>query len=200
MVGVRWLVCINTYKMIEHYGGWIEKRGTQRRKYTNAVCPLCDGHFVALLDNVIRGNTSSCGCQQRECHAYYNTPTYKSWQGMKERCDNEKLTCYSRYGGRGIEYDKKWKRFTGFLHDMGLCPDGYSLDRVNNDGNYCKENCRWATRVEQANNRRSNLIIEHEGVEQTFAEFCRKHDLDYKKSWWEYKRRGTSLDKLTDKR
>jgi hypothetical protein len=83
---------------------------------------------------------------------------YKSWHMMKQRCDNPNSNRYSRYGGRGITYDPKWETFAGFLEDMGERPEGTSLDRINNDGNYEASNCRWVNRSVQSLNTRGKGV------------------------------------------
>lgn len=82
------------------------------------------------------------------------TPEYQSWTAMQTRCSNEKIKQWADYGGRRITVCKRWSKFENFLADMGPRPKGYSLDRINNDRAYSKQNCKWSTRKEQANNRR----------------------------------------------
>jgi len=84
--------------------------------------------------------------------------TYKTWICMRQRCSNKNATNYSYYGGRGITYDPRWEKFEAFLLDMGERPEGLSIDRINNDGNYCKSNCRWADATTQANNQRPKKL------------------------------------------
>lgn len=101
-------------------------------------------------------------------------PTNKVWVVMKQRCNNPKSRDYKNYGKRGITYCEKWENFEGFLEDMGCCPKGLSLDRIDNDGNYCKENCHWATRKEQNNNRRDNTAFLINGKRITRTEIQEK--------------------------
>jgi len=85
----------------------------------------------------------------------YGTPTYVSWQKMKDRCLNSNHKYFHLYGGRGITIDPKWMSFEGFLEDMGTMPEsGFSIDRVDNEIGYTKNNCRWIPRNEQQKNRR----------------------------------------------
>ncbi len=81
--------------------------------------------------------------------------TYGVWAAMKQRCNDPNTQSYSDYGGRGISYIARWEFFDNFLEDMGIAPFGLTLDRINNEGHYTKENCRWATRYVQAHNSRT---------------------------------------------
>ena len=105
------------------------------------------------------GDTQSCGCYHKEkfthkSHGMSRTRTHNIWKGMRKRCNNKNSASYQNYGGRGIKICPRWNKFENFLADMGECPMGMSLDRINNGGNYEPKNCKWSTRVEQNNNRR----------------------------------------------
>ena len=120
----------------------------------------CKNEKVISVSAVKKGNTKSCGCLYRKArtiHGMSRTRTYKSWNAMKNRCLNKRCKDYKDYGGRGITICDRWMRFENFFEDMGERPIGKSIDRINNDGNYCKSNCKWSTPKEQSNNMRNNI-------------------------------------------
>lgn len=122
---------------------------------------MCDcGAIVAVRSaDLKRGNTKSCGClaqESRTKHGGCSSAEYRIWSGMIQRCTNPNAPGYENYGGRGIKVCKRWIEFANFLADMGGKPSPqHSLDRKNNDGDYELNNCRWATRLEQARNKRA---------------------------------------------
>lgn len=109
-----------------------------------------------------------------------SSPEYKVWNNFKTRCFNPNTPNYHRYGGRGITVCDKWLNFEGFLKDMGKRPSSlHSLDRINNDGNYCKDNCRWSTKAEQVRNRSCNIYIIYNNEKRILKDIAKDVGLDY---------------------
>jgi hypothetical protein len=129
------------------------------------------------------------------------SPTYTSWEHMIGRCTNSRNSCWEHYGGRGITVCERWRKFENFLADMGERPKGTTLERCNTDGNYEPQNCRWATRAEQQNNRRDNVVIEYNDVRRTVKEWAdvlgiNKTTLDFRiRRGWTAKR---AIEKAID--
>lgn len=101
-----------------------------------------------------------------------SSPTYRVWYSMLSRCENKKNKRYSSYGGRGITVCERWRTFDNFLSDMGVRPDGKSIDRIDNEKGYSPENCRWATNVEQQRNKSNNHLVTHNGLTKTLVEWA----------------------------
>ena len=130
----------------------------------------------------IHGKVKSCGCMTRKTHGYSKTRLYRVWASIKYRCCIETSKDFYLYGGRGIKMFEEWKdSFTAFKAwaDANGYKEGLSIDRINSDGDYCPENCRWATVEEQANNKRSNVRIEYKGKVYTVAELARETGISY---------------------
>src|SRR3990167_5792424 len=124
------------------------------KKYRKIWLFKCDcGKEKKLpMTSVKCGAIKSCGCLRIK-HGMYKTKIYTTWAQMKSRCDNTKSPHFKRYGGRGIKVCKHWMKFENFYKDMfPTWKEGLSIDRINNDGNYSKKNCRWATAKIQSNN------------------------------------------------
>jgi hypothetical protein len=133
------------------------------------------------------GKTNSCGCgiraatrQRNYSHRMTGTKIHGVWTTMLNRCRNPKMLKYRDYGARGIKVCERWKKFENFYEDMGQCPaDGMSIDRIDTNGDYCKENCRWATAEEQALNTRRNRLVTFNGKTLPMSIWCKRFDLIY---------------------
>lgn len=104
--------------------------------------------------------------------------TYITWSHMKQRCINRRDPSYVRYGGRGITVCERWLSFENFITDMGWKPEGLTLERLDNMGNYELSNCKWATIIDQANNRRSNTNLTLNDVTKTIAQWASYLDIN----------------------
>jgi len=152
----------------------------------------CGKEFIAQISSVTTGSTKSCGCFSRKIagdrlriankkHGMYNTPEYNAWSSLKKRCINPKHKSYKDYGGRGIKICDSWiKNFENFLEDMGLRPGPtHSIDRIDVNGDYHKDNCRWATKKEQSRNQRNNVLIYYEGKIKCLGEWSEILNIHY---------------------
>ena len=128
----------------------------------------CGKYANVPSDSLVTGNTRSCGCLKTESlvttkltHGQSYSYTYRKWLSMRGRCLNKQDAKYYLYGGRGITICQAWlDSFATFLTDMGECPKGLTLERIDSNGNYEPSNCRWATLVEQGRNRRCNKLTQ----------------------------------------
>jgi hypothetical protein len=147
------------------FGRFIVFRRVENDKNGNLywLCKCDCGQEKVVGGNDLKsGGTKSCGCLRRQTmHGHKKrgkiTGTYISWRRMIQRCTNPNDKDYHYYGGRGITVYKRWLRFENFLKDMGERPEGYTIDRINNNKGYYKLNCRWATRSEQQKNKRKGI-------------------------------------------
>lgn len=150
---------------------------------------------------VVHKGQKSCGCYQkdhpaRQTHGMTATPVYRAWQNMHKRCSDPNNKRYEHYGGRGIRVCERWGSFENFFVDMGLPPHGLTLDRRDNDGPYCLENCRWATGKEQVRNRSVSLNYEYLGETKSLLEWGEQFGLPYKTLHARYARLGWRGEKL----
>lgn len=171
----------------EHFGRWtiVSRAATKRRAMFRCRCD-CGVEREVAGNNLIRGVSSSCGCGKSAAirsakflHGMnQSNRTYRIWIAMNQRCANPKQRNWSRYGGRGVAVCDEWRAsFLAFLRDMGEAPLGLSIDRIDNDGPYCKQNCRWATNIMQARNKSQNRWIEHSGERLLLSDWAARLSL-----------------------
>lgn len=169
----------------------LAREGSQKNEGWTWRCVCdCGSEVVSTSRNLRSGNTRSCGCLRRETtsarsrkHGASNgggvrsaAKEYQTWQAMKDRCGNPDSESFATYGGRGIAVCERWREsFESFLADMGPKPSpSHSIDRIDNDGGYCPENCRWATPKEQARNTRKSLVIVAFGESMIAADWAER--------------------------
>lgn len=136
------------------------------------------------------------GRKSQTHHGMANTPEYKIWAAMKDRCYNTKCNRWSTHGARGVKVCDRWlDDFSNFIADMGVRPGKeFSLERIDNNGNYAPENCRWATDTEQAENRRTTKLITIGGKTQSLKAWCRQLEIPYLRTWKRLYMYGWSLE------
>jgi len=160
---------------------------------TTWVCKCdCGKNITPQAANIKNNRVRSCGCIRKEQlsarskltmtkHGLCKTPEYKTWGGMFTRCTNKKADSYPAYGGRGISVCERWKSFDLFLEDMGKRPSHkHSIDRIDPNGNYEPENCRWATLRDQNYNKRNTIFVTHDGESKNIDQWAEIYGIPYK--------------------
>lgn len=147
------------------------------------VCKCTCGNAVTVLGTQLKnGHTKSCGCLSRDRvtkHGMHKSTEYNIWGQMKQRCLNPRDDTYQRYGARGITVCARWRdSFENFLADMGPRPKGMTLDRIDNNGPYTPENCRWADNTTQYRNRRQTVWIEFNGERLCRKDWAKRYSID----------------------
>lgn len=168
----------------------INYTGKNKRRQSIWDC-LCDcGNCITVMGfSLSNGNTKSCGCWRIErsrignaTHGFSRVGAvykiYQLWQHMLRRCRDPRVEGYKYYGGRGIKVCARWLKFENFYTDVGDIPEGMSFDRKNNGGDYEPGNWRWATPIEQANNKRNNVWYEYKDERKTVAQWARKLNMN----------------------
>lgn len=160
-----------------------------RNKKSIWECKCECGKIVSIIGtNLTSKHTQSCGCllsdknkKRLTTHGLRKHPLYKIYDGMVQRCYNEKSTRYNNYGGRGIKVCRRWKEsIQNFIDDMGDRPSlNHTLDRKDVNGDYTPENCKWATYTEQNRNQTNNVYLSYLGEEKLLIEWCEFLDLNY---------------------
>ena len=177
-----------------------KRRIEPRKAHWECLCDCGKTTFVVTSALTI-GKTKSCGCLRGRATTHghakrgQHSRSYRIWRSLFKRCYNPTNPYYDRYGGRGIEVDPRWFVFKNFYADMGDCPEGKSLERVNNDRNYWKGNCVWATHKQQARNTSTNTLITWQGQTHCIAEWADMYNITQSLLWQRLYRLGWSIER-----
>ncbi len=161
-------------KVGDQFNSWTivaeaENFGKDRGRKFECKC-ICGSTKIVLLNSLRQGTTKSCGCLNKSKRKPFGR-TYRIWKAMRARCNNPKAHIYF---GKGITVCERWNDFELFLEDMGECPRNYSIDRIDSNGNYCPENCRWADSLTQNNNTSQVRLITYNGKTQSLSCWSRE--------------------------
>lgn len=164
----------------------IEQSGVKNTEmYWKCRCD-CGTQTTVRGTHLRSGGVTSCGCWRQESmrsvafrHGLAETAAYRVWSTILARCTSLSSKSYPDYGGRGIKLCERWHSLELFVADMGQPPKGMEIDRINNDGNYEPGNCRWTSRLVNANNKRNNVFIELRGQRLSVADAARLYRIPY---------------------
>lgn len=180
-------------------------------KNVRCFCACGNKEYFVSRRELVTGRIVSCGCRTfeerslaRTTHGHtkggHHSPEFTVWYGMLGRCENPASHKFHRYGGRGIMVCERWHLFVNFLEDMGVRPSmQHTIERINNDGNYEPENCRWATRQEQSLNRKNTIRVMHGGEMQSLAALARTAGIDPRLARTRVKRLGWPVERALSK-
>lgn len=183
----------------------IQRHYDPNKKHTLWECKCnCGNMSIVSAYRLIHGLTKSCGCLRSEVttkknttHGMSKTPLYNVWNSMRKRCYNENDKNYPSYGGRGIEVCPEWKdefnEFQKWALSNGYCI-GLTLDRIDNNGDYCAQNCRWVDTKTQNDNRRVSFLVTYNGETKPLHIWCEDLGLPYMRIWQRIKRYGCSFE------
>jgi hypothetical protein len=178
-----------------------ECRDEYRRNRVKVICAYCGIEFERIPCHAVdpRCEQSFCSseCSSKSRLKNRHDLTYSSWSSMIDRCQRPKATGFDNYGGRGISICERWLDYENFLADMGERPGGTTLDREDTDGDYKPGNCRWATQLEQARNRRTNLVVSMNGETKCLMEWSKQLGIRYSLLWSRITKKGMSLKEAT---
>lgn len=164
----------------------------------------CGNTCNVRANSLVHGRTKSCGCLRKESnvqnktkHGMAKTRIYNAWSSMKRRCYTTTNHNYSHYGKRGISVCDEWKESFEEFYKWAISngyDDKLSLDRIDNDGNYCPQNCRWASIKEQNNNRGVSINISYDGKTQNLSEWCKELNLPYSRVYQRIAKYGYTFE------